>query len=302
MGVAMPNFEQTEAVEHSRRAAQAWVARFAPLVMDDAPLNAQALRSRLAIVESLRQDEAELDGAMQALSGLEDADLVETVRQARGQLGGLEQELRRRLAQAAPGDPAGVVDLDALQERLDDREARLGLGLPPNTPAILRTETSPSNPAAALGIGVFGFGWTSFTAFHATMMIGGMSRAFGWGALALLPFYGIFFLVGFGMLAAAYGAACRESIELNGHDLTVIRKLGPFERRKTYRLAPNCEATIGSPAAAGMFTARRSGSTPQLGILLVQEDGKPLAIGQNCLPQVRTDLCKRINAYLQAQR
>jgi len=278
--------------------ANAWVARFAPLVMDEEAVTEEDLRRRIATTKALQAEGPEVQ-ALLSQSG--DPDLKHTVERALSQLESVETDLRRRLAKLAPGDPQGLPDLEQLNEKLDERMARQELGLPTGleTPEVLQLQTSPPNLAVAGGMGLFGFGWTSFTSFHAFFMIGGMMKAFGIVALALLGFYAIFFGVGFAMLSTALNAACRESIELDGNRLKVIRKLGFWVREKAYILADDTLAEIAEPQTGG-FTNRNQKIQPT--VVLADVDGKQISLAANASESQKQKLRDTINAYLKAKR
>jgi hypothetical protein len=187
-----------------------------------------------------------------------------------------------------------VADLDKLNERLDERRARQEVGVDTDIPQVLEMKTCGVNIAAAGFMGLFGFGWTSFTAFHAFFMIGGMMKSFGWGALALLGFYAIFFAVGFFMLYAALNAACSENIELNRRELTVRRKLGGWVREKRYTLAPDCEPSIEITASGG------ENSLPTRSIVLVDTEGRPIHLASTGTEVQRQKTKAKIASYLKA--
>jgi hypothetical protein len=269
--------------------------------MDDASLTEEDIKRRLRVIEELQGAAQDVKRDIQNLSGVEHLELAQTFRQAEAQLPSIETDLRKRLARLSPGDPEGIVDLDVLQDRLNERSARQEMGLPTDQeiPAILELKTSPGNIAGAAFLGVFGTGWNAFTAVHATFMIGGMFKAFGWPALALLAFYAIFFLVGFGMWAGAVSTASSESIELHGRTLTVIKKLGSWIRRKTYELAPDAKASVGMVESSN-FRAGNS-NTKVWGVLLTDVEGRSIGVAQNASDPMRTQIKDRINAYLAAQ-
>ncbi len=282
-----------------RDLANAWIARFAPLVLQNDAISAEELHRRIELTHRLKD---EYPGIYQGLldAGCSASDeLSQTLQQAAGQLESIEADLRNRLGAVAPGDPKGLVDLDVLQERLSERAARQEIGLPTTTvvPPILEMRISKGNIAGAIGLGVFGFGWTSFTTLHAVLMIGGFRAAIGWGALALLGFYSIFFLVGFGMLAGAFSLAASEDIRLEGNRLTVIRRLGPIRRVKHYVLAKGIRAAIGTPTVGGFNNQNKTVNA----ILMLDESGNQISLGSSVPVPFKMDLVKRINQYLAAQ-
>lgn len=295
--------EQFESQENprtveARDAANAWIARFAPLVMGDQVLAESEVRNRIKTVGRLRSESGEVRRGLQIYGGDSVWDVSSTLDRAVAQLDSIEEGLRKQLGLLSPGDPEGTADLERLNERLTERSARQELGLRPEAemPAVLEERTSPPNWAAAGAIGLFGFGWTSFTTFHAVLMIGGMLKAFGYGALALLGFYAIFFAVGFSMLAAAVTAASDESIVLDGRTLTVRRKLGRWVREKRHQLGADSKAEIGRTSAVKMGTGQSDGVTPA--IVIPDADGRPISFGSGQTSAQRDALRDRINAYL----
>ncbi|MCO5298099.1 MAG: hypothetical protein M9921_14720 [Fimbriimonadaceae bacterium] len=294
--------QENPKTEEARDAANAWIARFAPLVMEDEVLTAPEVRARLATVEALRSDSGEVRRGLQVYGSDADWELSSTLDRAIAQLDSVEEGFRKQLGLLAPGDPEGKANLERLNQRLTERSARQELGLQAEAemPAVLEEKTSPANWAAAGGIGLFGFGWTSFTTFHAVLMIGGMYSAFGIGALALLGFYAIFFAVGFAMLGAAVNAASDESIELDGRSLTVRRKLGWWVRKKHYSLGPEAKAEIGKVNAVKMGAGNSNSVMPA--IVIPDAQGRPVSFGSGKTVEQRKALRDRINAYLAVTR
>lgn len=289
--------------------AHRWIARFAPFVYDVPATTAAECRDLIARVQKLRDEGTPL---LLALSAQESDDpehgaLVATLRDAIPQLDGIEEDLRRRLARLAPGDPEGVVDLDALRERMAERAAReeLGEAVGVEFPRRLAGRLSPGNWAGAGGALLFGMGWTAFTLFHATLMIGGMWQAFGPLALLLLLFYSIFFAVGFGTLYTAVETASRQEFSLEGRTLTVTKTLGSWVREKRWTLAADARAEIVDPSTAaftGGVTIRHAGNRVSSPLLVLRDEtGKMVHLAANATPQERIALRDRINAYLEAQ-
>lgn len=271
----------------------AWVARFAPLVMPGDPPSIPELKEKLQEIDDLRVTGQILSSEpVEALN----SELVETFQQAQGQLDSIEADLRKRLARLAPGDPAGLADLDALQDRLAEREARQELGVPTEEElgGRLEMKLSEGSWASAIGLGVFGFAWTSFTTVHCILMVGGMSKAFGLAAFGLLGFYALFFLVGFGMLAAAFLALCKEEIVLEGRTLTVKRRFKGMEWKKTYTLLNGTPARLGAPTV-------KSSESNSMAIIFTDTSGKEISVGSGLAVAIRDRALAKINAYLAVQ-
>lgn len=282
-----------------RELANQWLARFAPLIASDGvPFESATIRNQLAAIASLKNDAPELRRLLEPFTEGSDRQLFDTVNQALGQLDSLEGGLRKQLAKVAPGDPQGMIDVASLQDRLAEREAKQEIGVQTSDliPSVLELETSPPNKAVAIGAGVFGLGWTAFTAIHCVIMIGGMYRAFGFAAFGLLAFYSIFFLVGFAMLGSCVNSLCTESISLNGRALTVHRKLGNWVRTKTFELSEDTRASIGKPQSG--TTQSSNGAAPLQTINLTDSRGKGISFGASTTYEFKQKLAKKINEYL----
>lgn len=294
---AMQFSQEFEADGYVRAQAHEWLAQFAPLVLLDEAPSREEVDAQLVAIEKLRTSGRDLTSRLSFLQSSEDQRLAETMQKAYGQLDSIESDLRRRLGRLAPGDLRGQVDLTEIQEKLAEREARqeLGVSTLPEPPPVLELVTSPSNPAAAAGAGIFGLGWTAFTVFHSVLMIGGMFKAFGWGALALLLFYSIFYAVGIGMLATAVNALATETIELNGRTLKIKRVLGGWVREKVVELSPKTRARVGTP---NMGWSNGNKETPTMAIILTDETGKEVSMGTGASLEFRGRMVEEINHYL----
>jgi hypothetical protein len=253
-------------------------------------------------VEALRPDgEMALERLRQQASQ-RDLTLLQTVRDALGELDGLESELRRRLAALAPGDPEGEVDLEAMRAKLAEAAARrevasvAGPLVGTQSAAVgepLVLQVSDPDWGAALMMGIFSLGWNAFTTFHAFMMIGGMFRALGIGALALLLFYSIFWFVGGTMAWSAIQSAANEKLSLNGWEMTLHRWLGPIRWEKRYTLGPDSKVYLNTPVVKN----RNS----QNGDLAVRDaQGKLIRFGGTRPRPEQPWLRDKINTYLSA--
>lgn len=288
MSMAMPEFAPHE--ESSERlAAESWVAKFAPLVLEEDALTVEEIRRRLDTVGELRSTIPSGDGG----SGMS-----ETVARAMGQMDGIETDLRRRLALLAPGDPLGLPDVEAINDRLAERAARREMGIDDlDGTRPLTLNTSPGNAAGGAALGIFGLGWNAFTLVHACLMIGGMYSTFGWPALFLVFFYAIFFGAGYMLLKGAFNTASKETIELDGSKLTVTRRLGAIVRQSTHTLDVDASARIGDSVEA-----RPSGAKPPQAIIATDVDGKPVHFGLNSPPHIQEANLAKFNGYLALQR
>lgn len=284
--------------EQTRDEANAWVARFAPLVMSEEVFTESEVRQRIEACRLLAAEGKELETRLGTLADT-DSELLSTFQKALGQLDSLESDFRKHLARLKPGDPEGIADLDSINERLSERLARqeIGLETAQDVPDILEMKVAPGNKAAAAGLGIFGLGWNAFTAFHATMMIGGMSQAFGLMALFLLAFYAIFFFAGIGMWIAAANVGAAERITLEGRSLTVTKTLGPWTKDRHYKLAPDSTAEIAEMEIAQVRNSRAP-QKPTPVVQLHDVDGNPIGLGATATDAQRRQTRDKINAYL----
>jgi hypothetical protein len=282
----------------TKQEAEQWLAKFAPLILNNGQFrNADQVRQQIHRIEELK---ASVPGILMKTSGLAgsvDHEVISTLQSAAAQLDSIESELRQELSRLSPGDPQSRVDLDFLQERLAEREAKQEIGIPTarQVPTTLELVTSPANFAAGVGLGIFGLGWNAFTTLHCVLMIGGMSKAIGWGALALLAFYAIFFLAGFAMLAGAVTAWSTESISLVGRQLRIRKRFLRFDREKLVELAPGVMPRIGTPTSG--VTAKNG--KPVRSLILTDVNGKEICIGAMSSQGMRELHLKQLREYLQ---
>ncbi len=285
-------------LQAARERANRWLARFAPLLHGLDTLSAADCRTRLARLKELEPEAGAILTNLRADNQLPNNELQSTLEAAAAQIDNVESVLQRRLASLAPGDPEGLVDLDALRKDLAELAARHeveeAVGVGP-LPQRLEIKLSNGNFAAAGFLGLFSFGWLSFTTVHAIFMIGGMMKSFGAIALALLGFYAIFFAVGIGMGLAAFASACKEEIELDGRHLTIRRKFFWTSWERRYMLAP--DATVRMELA----TVRQKGSNNRV-LAVETESGAEIKFGSGCPPDRQKQHLQRINEYLHGAR
>lgn len=296
----MQGFQESNS-EQVRDEANAWVARFAPLVMNSEVLTESEVRERIQDSQRLQAEGKALRSRLSEIAET-DSDLIRTFESAIGQLDSIESDYRKQLAMLKPGDPDGIANLEAVNEKLAERMARQEVGLQTNAtiPDILEMKVSPGNKAAAIGLGVFGLGWNAFTAFHATLMIGGMYQAFGLAALAMLAFYAIFFFAGIGMWIAAYNAGASEHVRLEGRELTVTKTLGPFRKDRTYKLGPDSTAEIAEMQIA-QVSSNQTSKKPTPVVQLHDADGNAIGLGATSTDTQRRQTRDKINAYLKVR-
>ena len=279
----------------TRDRANAWIARFAPLVMEDAT-GEEEVRRRIATASALRNDIPDVS----LLTAPEDVNLVATFGRAVGQLNSLETDLRRRLARLDPGDPEGRPDLGRLDERLQERLARQEVGLEDGEVSVFERKTAGGNKAAAAFLFLFGIAWTSFTTVHCAFMVGGLFHAFGFPALALLLFYSIFFFAGFAMFSQALKTASDESIALDGRRLSVRYRFGPRRKETDYELPRGARAEIADVPYEGVTASNDNDNRvrTQLGVIFTDLDGKTVGVARGATPRVQVKLRDEINDYL----
>lgn len=293
----MDNMQQAQFSEEPlQERVEAWIARFAPLVMNDDAIQADQIQNRLLLIEDLARSAPEMLTEARGTLTLPPT-LHTTFDQAVSQLPAIEEGLRRRLAEVARGNPDGLVDLTALMGKLAETKARTEMGVNPLETGPIEEVVQHRSLAAAGFLGIFATGWTAFTTLHAIFMIGGMASAFGPAALFLLLFYAIFFFAGFAMYAAAYQAGCKMTLRLEGRRATVKREFGPIVSEKAIEVAEGSEATI---EASNLPVAGNKNAKRIKAVTLRDASGKmlqfPAPPGSNL-----SAFKDRINRYLRAQ-
>ena len=283
----------------AREAANGWLSRLSPLLDRIAPSQAEECRRRVAMVEALRPEGEQALARLEQQASQKDAILLQTLRDALAELDGIESDLRRRLAALAPGDPEGEVDLEAMRAKLAQAAARrevadmagpLGVQSTASLEPLTLTVSQPSW-GNAFFTGLFAAGWLAFTTFHAALMIGGMFRAVGFGALALVLFYGIFWAVGLGMAWSAISSASHEELNLDGREMTIRRRLGPFQWERRHTLGPDSKAYVNSSNI-------RTNGVPNTDLAIRDANGKQVRFGGGCPRGEQPWLRDKINTYL----
>jgi len=231
----------------ARREANSWLSRLDPIVNLSGETTPKDLERHLKTLRELSKIGPGVLERLTNVSTAEDSSLLTTLRSGQAHLSIIEEGVRSKLAALQPGHAQGQVDLDRLSAKLTEIAAHEEMDTSPLLTEPLKIQAHQGSVAAAMGIGVFGMGWTAFTTFHAFLMIGGMFKSFGFVALFLLLFYSIFFLVGFGMLAGAWHALWTVDVEIEGDTLRETRSFRGMRKVKTYRLTPNTEVEIGYP-------------------------------------------------------
>ena len=151
---------------------------------------------------------------------------------------------------------------------------------------------------AGIGMGIFGLGWTAFTTLHAFFMIGGMMKAMGPVAFAMLGFYAIFWAVGVGMFMSAFNMAAQETISLEGDTLTITKTLGPIRRAKQHRINPKLQVRIGTTEKQVSHGRGRSVPMKVAAIIFTSEDGRPIAVATGTTDANREVMLRQIQAHL----
>lgn len=277
-----------------------WLARFAPLLDDLDHLTADACRERLQQVPALRAEGDRILLRLREHACQTDAPLLTTLQQAIRELDGQETDLRRRLAALEPGDPQGAVDLSQLRERLAEAAARREVeevaGTFAGRTSALELATSPPSWGSAIFMGIFSFGWLSFTTVHAIFMIGGMSHAFGWMALFMLGFYAIFWAVGIGMAWGAILSASREHLKADANQVTITRQFLIWTWSKRYPISGESRAYVKQSGS------RNSDSGPSYQAAFTTNEGREITFASGRpMPELER-LTSRLNDHLRTIR
>ncbi len=295
--------QPTNDLSVARDEANAWLAKFAPLLNVDDMVTKEQCESALATLADLKTSGETTYSNLNRLGQLQDQSLISTVQQAQGQLASVEEDVRKRLAVVKPGAPQGIVNLQNLVGQLAERAARQELPADEAIPDQLELVVSTPNYAAAASPGVFALGWNLFTTVHACFFIWGMWHAVGWPAIFMLLFYALFWGAGYGMILACRAALSTQTAIFSGRDLTVRDQIRSWIKEKQYRLPSDASAVLDIPSVApvrfGNTNQMRTGTTA---ITLADEKGKPIMLGQALFLPTKEKYVKQINLYLNAHR
>jgi hypothetical protein len=296
--VAMPNQPEEQFSSESSQAiesADRWLALFAPMLDFDQASTAKELERRIKLLRQLRSSSPDVQRALSTNSLGDSAERLDVIVKASAQLASIEDEYQRRLAIEQPGNALSLPNLDVLKDKLAEHAARIEVGAENSTPFTgkLEMQTARGSIAAASGLGVFALGWLSFTTLHACLMIGGMLRSIGWGALALLAFYAIFYFAGFAMAFGAFISGSNETMVLDGTKLRLTRKLGPIRMSREYTLDLTQRAKLGT-AQLGTGNSRTGSPVVQL----VAADGKTINIGAGSSREQLQVIQQQLNGYI----
>jgi hypothetical protein len=280
--------------ELAREGAFRWLSEFKPLLDDHEPVVEQELRTRLKTIRKLNDSSISVRNKLAAVALEEDASLLATLDSAIPQLRSIENSIQERLGIVTNRN----VDLEQIQEKLAERKARQEIGLPVDGSHLpVCQKTGETNLAAVGGAGIFGLGWTAFTAVHCFFMVGGMWKAMGPVALFLLLFYSIFFGVGFMMLYAAYSALWNEDIEISGDQLVITRSFGKLTKVRRVELGPESRVVAESPFNnLNQSQNRPNQSTP---LMIKDRNGKKVYFAHTLKGPARKQLADRANLHLQ---
>jgi len=243
--------------------AYQWMTRMSPLVLDTLPSTKSAaqrhlndlklqLQTGLALQQSILN--ADLNPSIKTSIG-------EALRHLPDMITDAEAQLRFLETGAANAEDAA----EQLREKLARRAAQsevndiIGKNLDQPFQAITRQRNIP----AALGTGIFGIAWTSFTTVHAFFMIGGMMQAFGWAALFLLLFYSLFWAVGFGMLATSVASLGTETIDYYDGTLTTTFSVFGYKKRRIIHLDTSFQPRVVKATWGPMVQQSNRRAAPQ---------------------------------------
>jgi hypothetical protein len=217
------------------------------------------------------------------------------MRRAVAQLNSIENDLRRRLARIAPGDPEGIVDVDVVRRRLQERNARLEMGVPTNleVPVSLEMTITSSNEKAVRGLAVISAVWALIAISVLAVMLARLVES-TFGLISLIASTVLW--INFSAFMLEKGAVS-ESISLSGQQLTLRRRILGFEMRKVYTLPFREMATVG-PSRYPNLDAE---SPPPMRVLLHDIGGHQIELGASASPTRQAQVCEQINQYLRSQ-
>jgi len=224
--------------------AYQWMTRMSPLVLDTPPSTKSAAKRHLADLQQQLQTGRLLQ---QDITTAElNPSIVMSINEAIRHLPDMIRDAEAHITYLETGTANAEDAAEQLREKLARRAAQsevddiIGKGFEQPLQATTRHRNIP----AAIGMGIFGIAWTSFTTVHAFFMIGGMMQAFGWAALFLLLFYSMFWAAGFGMLATAAVSLGTENIDLYDGTLTSTFSLFGYKRVKKIAIDTSYRARV----------------------------------------------------------
>ena len=244
--------------------AYQWMTRMSPLVLDTPPSTKTAAKRHHADLQQQLQTGRQLQSEI-ATAGLNPS-IVTSIDEAIRHLPDMIRDAEAHITFLETGAANAEDAAEQLREKLARRAAQsevddiIGRGF--EQPIAARTRHR--NIPAAIGTGIFGVAWTSFTTVHAFFMIGGMMQAFGWPALFLLLFYSMFWAVGLGMLATSAASLGTEDIDFYDGTLTSTFNLLGYKRIRKIAIDPTYRARV-TKVTWGGFQMQNSNrrSTPQ---------------------------------------
>lgn len=290
----------------ARQAAEAWLARFEPYLVNPEALAAEECRALLGEIPHLRREAAVALCLLEA-AGTEGLDHCSDVREALLELDGIERGLRDRSAPPPAGSDAAVVTLGKMRARIAEsaarREVRSWFSEVDPAPPPLRIPLS-ANLAELPPSSLFGTVAVSFTA--AAGACGLLAR--GWvgrlpGVLELGLFAAVlclcFFLPLF--LVTAWNES-DEELEVTGLDVVVRRRFGRWQWERRYRLGPRsrAEVRVVRRPLRGVLSSRDWSSAARVTEIVLRDAGDRAvhcAYGRSRVRQER--LAARLNRYLE---
>ncbi|MBL8047239.1 MAG: hypothetical protein JNJ45_01025 [Chthonomonas sp.] len=217
------------------RESEQWVARFAPLILNDKPLSAEQLRARLDSIEQLRVSGKQLWSQVEASPDVRE-ELKTTLMSALEQLPSIRYDLLDALENQRQGHP---LNLDKLQDTLAEREARQEMEVATSVvPNVYTAETSFGKTSSV-------FGWL-FTLFVAAFV---MFRSCSDEASAaqklptneMIPvWFAVLIVIALLVLAAQTWRGCvNEEVRIEDNTLYIRRYFGLYDSTKQYKLGPD---------------------------------------------------------------
>jgi len=245
------------------RNAYQWMTRMSPLVLDTLPSTKTAAKRHLADLQQQLQTGRTLQ---QAIAGMGlNPSITTSIDEAIRHLPDMIQDAEAHITYLETGAANAEDAAEQLREKLARRAAQsevndiIGKGFEQSLQATTRQRNIP----AAIGTGLFGLAWTSFTTVHAFFMISGMMQAFGWAAMFLLLFYSLFWAVGLGMLATSAASLGTETIDVYDGTLTSTFNLFGFKRVKKIAIDTSYRAKVVKSTWGPMVQQSNRRAAPQ---------------------------------------
>jgi hypothetical protein len=266
--------------------AERYLARFAPLLEMLPPANDIEAQKRLQTIAQLQEEAHFLLIRLKSALLTEEVTLRETIRETLPHLESMATEMQPTLVR-------DTVSIPDLREKMAERAARkevesiTGVAMPTTQEILIAPRSIPGFLAA----GGFALFWNGFTLVHATLMIGGMYKAFGFMAFFMLFFYALFFGAGFAILKTSLNFLATHTLSLTGNQLCLVSDFGKNKKERLFTLNRSCRV---ERLAGGSKQRGASGKE----IAIIDASGREFRFGSTLSTERQKEIVSQLKSYL----